>query len=49
MARIVRMGCGMSANSHRLQWLVSCALFAVIVLALVVGALLQQSPGSGAP
>jgi hypothetical protein len=39
----------MSANSHRVQWLVSCALFAAIVLALVVGALLQQPLGSGAP
>jgi hypothetical protein len=32
----------MFANSQRLQWLVSCALFTVLIVALVAGALLQQ-------
>jgi hypothetical protein len=34
----------MPALSHHAQWLISCAVFAIIVLALVLGALLQQ-PG----
>jgi len=33
----------MFAKSYRAQWLVSCALFAAIVLALMIGALLQQN------
>jgi hypothetical protein len=33
----------MFAKSDRLQWLVSCAFFAAIVLMLLVGALLQQN------
>jgi hypothetical protein len=32
----------MPALSHRVQWLISCAFFAIIVLALALGALLQQ-------
>jgi len=32
----------MFANTQRAQWLASCALFAVIIGALLVGALLQQ-------
>jgi len=32
----------MFAKTQRAQWLASCALFAVIIGALLVGALLQQ-------
>jgi hypothetical protein len=35
----------MPANTQRLQWLISCALFAAIVIALVLGALVQQPFG----
>jgi hypothetical protein len=39
----------MLSRSYRLQWLVSCALFVLIVLSLLVGALLQQPPGASTP
>jgi hypothetical protein len=39
----------MLSRSYRLQWLVSCALFALIVLALLLGALAQQPFGAGIP
>jgi hypothetical protein len=35
----------MHASRHRVQWLISCALFVVIVAALVLGALAQQPFG----
>jgi hypothetical protein len=30
------------ARTQRIQWLISCAIFAAIVVALVLGALVQQ-------
>jgi hypothetical protein len=38
----------MLANG-RLQWLVACVFFVAVLLALVVGALLQQPLGAGRP
>jgi hypothetical protein len=32
----------MRALSPRAQWLISCALFTMLLLALLIGALLQQ-------
>jgi hypothetical protein len=32
------------ASTQRVQWLISCAIFVAIVVALVLGALLQQPP-----
>jgi hypothetical protein len=34
----------MPALSPRLQWLMSCALFVGLLLALLLGAVLQQAP-----
>jgi hypothetical protein len=34
----------MPALNPRLQWLISCALFAALLLALLAGALLLQLP-----
>ena len=39
----------MLRRSYRTQWLVSCALFALIVLALLIGALVQQPLGTELP
>jgi len=39
----------MHATGHRLDWLLSCALFAAILLALVIAALLLDPLGASIP
>jgi hypothetical protein len=49
VAQIVLLQRGMHATSHRWDWILSCALFAAILLALVVAALVLDPLGASIP
>lgn len=41
----MRYPCGMRATHYRAQWLLACAFFAAVLLALFVAALIQSPLG----
>ena len=45
VVRNVRYAYGMRASNYRAQWLLACAFFAAVLLALFVAALIQSPLG----